>query len=312
MSKQVIIMIGPSGSGKTTKAIELQKKRNKTFQIVSRDFIRKLLNRNIYFNGLDFENVVNSIEENLVKNFIRNQISFIWDNCHLTKASIEDCVKLIRKLDSEYSIDLVIMDVTLAECKQRNSMRIEGKVPEDILENQFDKYKKNFNVYWEALNIENKFEKYIPDSLAPESIIVDLDGTLSHPNGRGWFDYKDIIFDLADKEVARTLFLYKERGFKILIVTARENKTFDGPIFNCINTLELTELWLKENKIPYDKIFIREEFDIRKDHEVKIEIFNKYIRNNYNVQLVLEDRDSVVELWRDLGIKCYQVQNGNY
>lgn len=311
MSKQVIIMIGPSGSGKSTKASEIQKK-NKELQIVSRDKIRNMFERTYSLNGLDFENIINSIEENLVKNLVKKEISFIWDNMHLTKASIEDCVKLIRKIDSEYSIDLEIMNVSLAECKERNSKRTTGKISEDILENQFDKYKKNFNVYWEALNIENKFEKYIPDSLAPEAIIVDLDGTLSHPNGRGWFDYKDIIFDLVDKEVAGTLFLYKERGFKILIVTARENKTFDGPIYNCINTLELTEQWLKENKIPYDEIFIREEFDIRKDNEVKLDLFNQKIRNNFNVQLVLDDRNLVVELWRNLGIKCYQVQNGEY
>lgn len=311
MSKQVIIMIGPSGSGKSYKALEIQKK-NKELQIVSRDKIRNMFERTYSLNGLDFENIINSIEENLVKNLVKKEISFIWDNMNLTKASIEDCVKLIRKIDSEYSIDLEIMDVSLAECKERNSKRIVGKISEDILENQFDKYKKNFNHYWEALDIENKFEKYIPNIQTPEAIIVDLDGTLAHPNGRGWFDYKDIIFDLVDKEVARTLFLYKEKGFKILIVTARENKTFDGPIYNCINTLELTERWLKENKIHYDEIFIRDEFDIRKDNEVKLDLFNQKIRNNFNVQLVLEDRSLVVELWRNLRIKCYQTQEGNY
>lgn len=164
----------------------------------------------------------------------------------------------------------------------------------------------------EKINIENKFEKYVPNLLKPEAIIFDLDGTLAYPNGRGWFDYKDVIFDLVDKEVARALFLYKERGFKIIIVTARENKTFDGPIYNCINVQELTELWLKENNIHYDVIFLRDEFDNRKDAPVKLDIFNNHIRENYQVNLVFDDRNKVVELWRNLGIKCFQVQNGDY
>lgn len=66
MSKQAIIMIGPSGSGKSTKTRELQKK-NSFLQVVSRDSIRDILSRNIQFNGLDFENVVTSIEKNVVK-----------------------------------------------------------------------------------------------------------------------------------------------------------------------------------------------------------------------------------------------------
>ena len=95
--------------------IEIQKK-NKELQIVSRDKIRNLFERTYSLNGLDFENIINSIEENLVKNLVKKEISFIWDNMHLTKASIEDCVKLIRKIDSEYSIDLEIMDVSHIMC----------------------------------------------------------------------------------------------------------------------------------------------------------------------------------------------------
>ena len=310
MGKQAIIAIGPSGSGKTFKRKELLKK-NSYLQIVSRDEIWNLLNRNNQFNGLDFENVVTNIEENLVKNLIRKELSFYWDNCHLSLGSIEDCIKLIKESDSEYSIHLEIMDVSLAECKERNSKRI-NPVPETILENQFKVYKNNFNKYWDCLNYEGNLKKYIPDESKPEAVIFDLDGTLAHANERGWFEYKEVIFDSVDQIVARSLILYQERGFKIIILTARENKTFDGPILNCINVLELTELWLKENKIPYDYIFMREEFDSRKDSPVKLDLFDKHIRDNFNVQLVFEDRDKPVELFRSLGIKTYQVQEGKY
>lgn len=57
---------------------------------------------------------------------------------------------------------------------------------------------------------------------------------------------------------------------------------------------------------------MRPEGDIRKDSIVKREIFENYIRDYYNIQFVLDDRNQVVEMWRSLGLKCLQVQEGDF
>ncbi len=45
---------------------------------------------------------------------------------------------------------------------------------------------------------------------------------------------------------------------------------------------------------------------INQDEVVKEEIFNENIRGNYNVRFVLDDRNKVVDMWRQLGLNAYK------
>ena len=47
--------------------------------------------------------------------------------------------------------------------------------------------------------------------------------------------------------------------------------------------------------------------DRRKDLIVKKELYMNHIHNNYDVICVFEDRQSVVDMWRELGLLCCQV-----
>lgn len=64
--------------------------------------------------------------------------------------------------------------------------------------------------------------------------------------------------------------------------------------------------------MAYDWLYMRPEGDVRKDTEIKREIFDNYIRDKYRVLFVLDDRNSVVKMWRDLGLKCLQVAEGDF
>jgi hypothetical protein len=55
---------------------------------------------------------------------------------------------------------------------------------------------------------------------------------------------------------------------------------------------------------------MRTENDNRPDSIVKLELYAKHIHGNYNVHVVLDDRNSVVTVWRGLGLKCLQVASG--
>jgi hypothetical protein len=57
---------------------------------------------------------------------------------------------------------------------------------------------------------------------------------------------------------------------------------------------------------------MRKRGDKRKDVIVKKEIYEKFIKDNYEVFFVLDDRDQTVKGWRDLGLKCFQVAEGNF
>jgi hypothetical protein len=57
---------------------------------------------------------------------------------------------------------------------------------------------------------------------------------------------------------------------------------------------------------------MRKKGDFRKDSVVKKEIYEKYIKDNFNILFCLDDRNQVVNMWREIGIKCLQVQDGDF
>jgi hypothetical protein len=59
-------------------------------------------------------------------------------------------------------------------------------------------------------------------------------------------------------------------------------------------------------------LYMRKEGDIRKDSIIKKEIFDNHIRDKYYVDFVLDDRNSVVNMWREIGLTCLQVAPGDF
>jgi hypothetical protein len=53
--------------------------------------------------------------------------------------------------------------------------------------------------------------------------------------------------------------------------------------------------------------------DVRRDSIVKKELFETHVANRYFIQMVIDDRDQVVDLWRlELGLPCVQVNYGDF
>jgi len=154
----------------------------------------------------------------------------------------------------------------------------------------------------------HKEPAYNPD--LPTCIIVDIDGTLAHMNGRSPYDYTKVSTDLVDKTVRDIVLNYFWEGREtdpkipatyVVIVSGRE----DG-------CKEETIQWLSDNGILYDELHMRKHDDHRDDRIVKKEIYETAIKPRYNVRFVLDDRDRVVKMWREQGLKVLQVAEGDF
>lgn len=146
--------------------------------------------------------------------------------------------------------------------------------------------------------------------------IFDVDGTLADPtHRRGYVQNKPKRWDLWNKTMNRDgyhkdifQFMYSgwNLGNKILISTGREESYRDV-------TLE----WLHNNPwfdttILLDKMFMRKDKDYRSDELIKKEMLDQMREDGYNPVLVFDDRDRVVKMWRENGIRCLQVSEGNF
>lgn len=133
------------------------------------------------------------------------------------------------------------------------------------------------------------------------AIIVDVDGTIARMCDRGVYEHEKADKDTGCIPVIITVNALWNLNYKIIYCTGRFEKFRN-----------LTYGWIQANKLPDGLLFMREDNDSRGDDEVKGEIYKLKIEPIYNVLLVLEDRNRVVKMWRDLGLTCFQVLDGDY
>lgn len=84
-----------------------------------------------------------------------------------------------------------------------------------------------------------------------KTIVIDLDKTLTLG------DHKDYSLVSPNLKVIKKLEFYKEKGFKIVVFTARNMRTFQGNV-DLIkkNTLPIIIDWLNKHAVCYDEIIV--------------------------------------------------------
>lgn len=136
------------------------------------------------------------------------------------------------------------------------------------------------------------------------AIICDLDGTLALLGERSPYDASRALEDSLNFPVSNILEVYTHQNLysvDVILISGREDKHRSQ-----------TEEWLKKHQIVYKQLFLRPTGDRRPDTVVKKEIYEREIKDKYDVLFVLEDRDKVVRMWRDEGLACLQVAYGDF
>jgi hypothetical protein len=168
-------------------------------------------------------------------------------------------------------------------------------------------------------------------------IICDVDGTLMNVEKRASYAKKykkdtdrimdwDIFldptvmleYDTPNRDVVgviKSLFNETKRG----IYTVAEDVTNDDYINNIIITSarnerhrDVTMTQLENAGVEWDAMYLRDDGDFRPDDIVKAELLGKIRADGYDPTIAFDDRNQVVNKWRELGINCYQVRKGDF
>lgn len=141
-------------------------------------------------------------------------------------------------------------------------------------------------------------------------IVFDLDGTLSDYTHRIHLitatpPKLDLFAQECDKDILNepVAYLYRllYRTYPMFICSARPEKV-----------LGKTKTWLKNNYIDYKELRLRPEGDSTPDEVLKKQWLDEWKSRGLNIKMAFEDRDKVVKMWRDNGITCFQVADGNF
>lgn len=145
-----------------------------------------------------------------------------------------------------------------------------------------------------------------------KTIIFDIDGTLADLNGREQFlhngkkDWKNFNVNM-DKDLPNTPIvelyhtLYESQHYEIILVSGRQERF-----------RKVTETWLTFHKIPFDTLLMRGDTDFRHDCEIKQDILKSLQAQGKEILFSVDDRQSVVDMWRANGITCLQCTKGDY
>ena len=141
-------------------------------------------------------------------------------------------------------------------------------------------------------------------------VLCDLDGTLSdaehrlhHVRGKRR-DYESFFAaageDAPMEPVITLVQALAAQGHQIHIVSGRRD-----------DTRAATERWLEEHGVPYHRLLLRPYDDRTPDHILKKRWFDADYRGK-EILLALEDRSRVVSMYRELGVTCLQVAEGDF
>jgi phosphoglycolate phosphatase-like HAD superfamily hydrolase len=161
-----------------------------------------------------------------------------------------------------------------------------------------------------AMNNPSNFE-WEKDKKNMRAVIFDVDGTLCDVRGgirltpKGEFDWKEFERNMPyyppNEWCVRMAQIYYQMGFVVYVVTARQGKHE-----------EKTKKWLAKYHVPYDFLCMRKTGDVRPDNIVKKEILDTQLPKKELIEFVVDDRESVVQMWRDEGLTVLQCNSHDF
>lgn len=291
MKKQKIILTrGLPASGKSTWSKEFVKNSNGKAKRVNKDDLREMVDSGVW--SKTNEQMIIDVRDAMIKIWLLDGVeTIIVDDTNFEEKHFERIKNIAEGCNPAPTVEYKdFLDVSLDECIHRDSFRLKP-VGEKVIKGMHQRY--ILPTIKEGPVVNKK----------GNAIICDIDGTLSHKCDRQWFDYSKVDQDELDITVSAIVKSFARMGYKILIVSGREGTE------ECRTK---TLAWLDKHEIPYHDLMMRKEGDYRRDSIVKEEIYNTYIKDKFDVQFVLDDRQIVVDKWREIGLKCLQVAPGNF
>lgn len=286
--KQIIVLVAPPGAGKSTlaKSYELE-----GYVRVSQDDAGKKGHMDIFEAAL-LEN----------KNIIIDRMGF---------STFQRERYLVPAKEVGYTTKIIVLHESYDTCLER-CLKREGHPTIKDEKNARSALHTFFSKYDKVKDAEaSEVVRIWPSGEKSTAIIIDLDGTLCNIDHRlnfvktdGKKNWKGFFEGIADDKVngwCKELIQLLCEKHAIVLCSGRPD-----------DHKKVTERWLKENEINYRYLFMRQRGDFRPDTEIKQNILDFEIKTRYTPYLSIDDRATVVSMWRSNGITCLACDEGNF
>ena len=307
MTKKLILCRGIQGSGKSTWAKAWVAEDPEHRIRINNDDIRNMLGP---YWVPKREDLVSNTKRNIAYNAIQCGYDIVVDNMNLNNKEVNFWKEIINLHNTaikdpdliqpdwiqwEYEIEFKDFFIPLEECIRRDAAR-PNPIGEKVIRDTWRKYKHFIQT--------SEVEKYVDnlrlwDSGKPMCVVIDMDSTVCfNTSKRPWFgdgSTEAMIDDIPNHGVVE---LIKAQEYPVVVCTGRNKDQY-----------KVTVEWLANQGITPVDCYMRENGDYRKGVEVKAELMNQ-ILDKYNVLVVFEDCEPIVQKYRDMGLTVLQPNKG--
>jgi predicted kinase len=264
---------------------------------VNKDDSRSMLHNGVY--SPKREGVVVKARDALIQMLMTRGLNIVVDDTNLNPVHVERIKQLVHDHNSlgkiktdnyknwpVYHVAVKFFDIDLEEAVKRDLNR-PVSVGRDVIEKMYFDWIFKPEIIHEVKG-------------APSAIISDMDGTLALLVNRGPYEHMKCEGDAVNPPVKDILVRERQLGTKIILMSGREDEA-----------RQPTENWLKANGVPYDALVMRSTGDKRSDDIIKLELFDEYVRDQFNVKFVIDDRLKVCRMWHKIGLFVFNVNQTN-
>ena len=145
-----------------------------------------------------------------------------------------------------------------------------------------------------------------------KTIIFDVDGTIAdvehrrhlvNGDNKDWKNFRlATVDDTPVQWVCDIAKRYVAQGDEVAFFSARNESERE------ITEKQISQ-WIGDG---HKGVFLRPDGDFRSDAEFKQEVLDSLRENDFNPDLVFDDRNQVVDMWRRNGVPCFQVAEGDF
>ena len=298
--KKLILTRGIPGSGKSTWA---------------KSWVNEDPTHRIRFNWDDIRNmmgpywiierentgVLKSLRESFLNKMMNEGWNIVIDNMNLNPKEYEYYNNIINhhnKINNiKYELEFKDFFISVDECIRRDSLR-NNPIGEKTIKELYSKYRH----FIQTTNVEKYVNNLIkPDPNKPYCVVIDMDSTMCfNTNKRPWYGKgaaEEMINDIENFGVCETVWALMQE-YPIIVATGRDT-----------SQEEVTRKWLSQHRIDPIKYYFRTKGDYRKGTEVKKEQIEK-IMKDYNILVIFEDSEPIVQMYRDMGLTVLQPNKG--